>query len=116
MYCVYHVQVDCEHAVVTLARSDSLLSMRHGLVRLDNVWGVGGGTRPVKYLVKQMVLLLEEFLSSSDIAEATRCLQELEVPHFHHEVVSHYFEDYVRYSLRNGVWQKFLWVSFNLNF
>uniref|UniRef100_A0A0P4WDU4 Programmed cell death protein 4 n=1 Tax=Scylla olivacea TaxID=85551 RepID=A0A0P4WDU4_SCYOL len=83
----YKGKVDCEHAVVTLARSDSLLSMRHGLVRLDNVWGVGGGTRPVKYLVKQMVLLLEEFLSSSDIAEATRCLQELEVPHFHHELV-----------------------------
>lgn len=83
----YKGKVDCEHAVVTLARSDSLLSMRHGLVRLDNVWGVGGGTRPVKYLVKQMVMLLEEYLSSSDIAEATRCLQELEVPHFHHELV-----------------------------
>ncbi|KAK8733820.1 hypothetical protein OTU49_006191, partial [Cherax quadricarinatus] len=83
----YKGKVDCEHAVVTLARSDSLLSMRHGLVRLDNVWGVGGGTRPVKYLVKQMVLLLEEYLSSSDITEATRCLLELEVPHFHHELV-----------------------------
>lgn len=83
----YKGKVDCEHAVVTLARSDSLLSMRHGLVRLDNVWGVGGGTRPVKYLVKQMVMLLEEYLSSSDINEATRCLQELEVPHFHHELV-----------------------------
>lgn len=81
------LQVECEHAVVTLARSDSLLSMRHGLVRLDNVWGVGGGTRPVKYLVKKMSLLLEEFLSSADIAEATRCLLELEVPHFHHELV-----------------------------
>ncbi|KAK4319201.1 hypothetical protein Pmani_009828 [Petrolisthes manimaculis] len=83
----YKGKVDCEHAVVTLARSDSLLSMRHGLVRLDNVWGVGGGTRPVKYLVKKMALLLEEFLSSADIAEATRCLLELEVPHFHHELV-----------------------------
>ncbi|XP_071514533.1 programmed cell death protein 4 [Panulirus ornatus] len=83
----YKGKVDCEHAVVTLARSDSLLSMRHGLVRLDNVWGVGGGTRPVKYLVKKMALLLEEYLSSSDIAEAARCLQELEVPHFHHELV-----------------------------
>jgi len=83
----YKGKVDCEHAVVTLARSDSLLSMRHGLVRLDNVWGVGGGTRPVKYLVKKMELLLEEFLSSADVAEATRCLLELEVPHFHHELV-----------------------------
>ena len=32
-------------------------------------------------------MLLKEYLSSSDIAEATRCLRELNVPHFHHEVV-----------------------------
>ena len=34
-----------------LCRADTLLNMKHGLVRLDNVWGVGGGIRPVKYLV-----------------------------------------------------------------
>ncbi len=61
--------------------------MKHGLVRLDNVWGVGGGVRPVKYLIKKIVLLLKEYLSSSDINEATLCLKELEVPHFHHELV-----------------------------
>ena len=55
--------------------------------RLDNVWGVGGGVRPVKYLVKNIVLLLKEYLCSGDIEEATLCLKELEVPHFHHELV-----------------------------
>ena len=55
--------------------------------RLDNVWGVGGGVRPVKYLVKKIVLLLKEYLCSGDIEEATLCLKELEVPHFHHELV-----------------------------
>ena len=34
-----------------------------------------------------MVMLLKEYLSSGDIAEATRCLTDLEVPHFHHELV-----------------------------
>ena len=34
-----------------------------------------------------MVLLLKEYLSSSDIKEATHCLVELDVPHFHHELV-----------------------------
>ena len=34
-----------------------------------------------------MVLLLKEYLSSGDMKEATRCLQELDVPHFHHELV-----------------------------
>ena len=70
-----------------LCRADTLLSMKHGLVRLDNVWGVGGGIRPVKYLVKKIVLLLKEYLCSGDVAEASRCLKDLEVPHFHHELV-----------------------------
>lgn len=43
--------------------------------------------RPVKSLVRQMNLLLKEYLSSGDAAEAQRCLRELEVPHFHHELV-----------------------------
>ena len=76
----------CE-AKAALCKADTLLSMKHGLVRLDNVWGVGGGDRPVKYLIKKIVLLLKEYLCSGDIKEATRCLQELEVPHFHHELV-----------------------------
>ena len=68
-------------------RASTLFSMKHGLVRLDNVWGVGGGVRPVKYLVKKIIMLLKEYLCCGDIAEATRCLRELEVPHFHHELV-----------------------------
>lgn len=34
-----------------------------------------------------MNLLLKEYLSSGDKEEALRCLNELEVPHFHHELV-----------------------------
>lgn len=70
-----------------ISRADTLLSMKHGLVRLHNVWGVGGALRPVKYLTRQMSLLLQEFISSSDAEEASRCLRLLEVPHFHHELV-----------------------------
>ncbi|KAF7286775.1 programmed cell death 4 [Rhynchophorus ferrugineus] len=70
-----------------LIRADTLLSMKHGLVRLDNVWGVGGPLRPVQALTRQMSLLLKEFVSSGDVEEASRCLSVLEVPHFHHELV-----------------------------
>lgn len=70
-----------------ISRADTWLSMKHGLVRLHNVWGVGGALRPVKYLTRQMTLLLQEFVSSGDIEEASRCLRSLEVPHFHHELV-----------------------------
>jgi len=83
----YKGSVTDPEAKNALCRADTLLSMKHGLVRLDNVWGVGGGIRPVKYLVKKIVLLLKEYLCSGDVAEASRCLKDLEVPHFHHELV-----------------------------
>merc|ERR1712002_500165 len=83
----YKGHVEEPEAKKVLCRADTLLSMKHGMVRLDNVWGVGGGIRPVKYLVKKIVLLLKEYLCSCDIGEASRCLAELEVPHFHHELV-----------------------------
>lgn len=83
----YKGKVDCSHKQAALDKAELLLSRKHGIVRLDNIWGIGGGIRPVKYLIKQMVLLLKEYLSSDDAVEATRCLQDLEVPHFHHELV-----------------------------
>lgn len=78
---------DSKIFIDAIERADTLLSMKHGLVRLHNVWGVGGALRPVKYLTRQMTLLLQEYLSSGDIAEASRCVRTLEVPHFHHELV-----------------------------
>ncbi|XP_022705609.1 programmed cell death protein 4-like isoform X2 [Varroa jacobsoni] len=71
----------------SLSHATALLKMPHGMVRLDNVWGTGGGMRPVQSLVKQIQLILQEYLASGDVSEAQRCLKELEVPHFHHELV-----------------------------
>jgi len=76
-----------KHAEAALEKADILLNMKHGIVRLDNIWGAASTLRPVKFLVKKIQLLLKEYLSSGDIEEATRCLKELEVPHFHHEFV-----------------------------
>uniref|UniRef100_H3DL12 Programmed cell death protein 4 n=2 Tax=Tetraodon nigroviridis TaxID=99883 RepID=H3DL12_TETNG len=83
----YKGKVDCDHARVALDRAAVLLRMKREIVRLDNVWGVGGGQRPVKHLIKEMNLLLKEYLTSGDVLEAERCLRDLEVPHFHHELV-----------------------------
>ena len=55
----YKGHVENDQAKEALIKADTLLSMKHGLVRLDNVWGVGGGVRPVKYLVKKIVMLLK---------------------------------------------------------
>ncbi|XP_065169668.1 programmed cell death protein 4 [Atheta coriaria] len=78
---------DAEPFQEALDRANTLFTMKHGIVRLHNVWGVGGALRPVKYLTRQMNLLLLEYISSRDISEATRCVRALEVPHFHHELV-----------------------------
>lgn len=83
----YKGTVDCVHARAALDRAAVLLSMKREIVRLDNVWGVGGGLRPVKHLVKEMTLLLKEYLVSGEVSEAEHCLKDLEVPHFHHELV-----------------------------
>lgn len=53
--------VDDEHKQAALDKAELLLSRKHGIVRLDNIWGTGGGIRPVKYLVKQ-VCFNEKFL------------------------------------------------------
>ncbi|XP_046900674.1 programmed cell death protein 4a [Hypomesus transpacificus] len=83
----YKGKVDCDYARAALDRAAVLLSMKREMVRLDNVWGVGGGLRPVKHLVKEMNLLLKEYLVSGEVSEAEHCLRDLEVPHFHHELV-----------------------------
>uniref|UniRef100_A0A8C5WDG2 Programmed cell death protein 4 n=1 Tax=Leptobrachium leishanense TaxID=445787 RepID=A0A8C5WDG2_9ANUR len=83
----YKGRVDCDHARAALDRAAVLLRIKREIIRLDNVWGVGGGQRPVKHLIKEMNLLLQEFLISGQVGEAERCLRELEVPHFHHELV-----------------------------
>lgn len=45
LICFYRVALD---------RAEVLLTMKREMVRLDNVWGVGGGLRPVKHLVKEV--------------------------------------------------------------
>ncbi|MGH0129272.1 UNVERIFIED_CONTAM: hypothetical protein FKN15_051375 [Acipenser sinensis] len=78
----YKGKVDCDHARAALDRVAVLLKMSKG-----GLWGTGGGQRPVKQLIKEINLLLKEYLLSGDVAEAERCLQELEVPHFYHEFI-----------------------------
>ncbi|KAK7930121.1 hypothetical protein WMY93_006516 [Mugilogobius chulae] len=80
-------KVDCEYARAALDRAAVLLKMSKGGLRLDSQWGAGGGQRPVVQLIREMNLLLKEFILSGDMKEAERCLRDLEVPHFHHEFV-----------------------------
>lgn len=37
-----------------MERAKVLITMKHGMARLDNVWGVGGGQRPVMFLISKV--------------------------------------------------------------
>ena len=41
-----------------LKRAQLLLNMKHSIVRLDNVWGVGGGQRPVMFLISKVPITI----------------------------------------------------------
>lgn len=62
------------------------LSINHGTARMEKAWGPGDG-RPVEELKVAIDQLTKEYLLSRDLEEAARCVRELNVPHFHHEVV-----------------------------
>lgn len=89
IYALSHPDLDTlnEHAIAAIKRAETLLSMKQSMVHLDNIWGSGGPLRPVKTINKKMTFLLKEYRESKDIQEAQRCLRELEVPHYHHELV-----------------------------
>jgi len=63
-----------------------LLSRDHVGARIERVWGPGDG-RSVPELKVAIDQLLEEYLMSRQLDEASHCVKELSVPHFHHEIV-----------------------------
>ncbi|XP_030955817.1 MA3 DOMAIN-CONTAINING TRANSLATION REGULATORY FACTOR 2 isoform X1 [Quercus lobata] len=74
--------------VLQMARS--LLKARLSGERILRCWGGGGSSRPgwaVEDVKDKIGKLLEEFESGGDIREACRCIKELGMPFFHHEVV-----------------------------
>eukprot|EP00349_Pseudokeronopsis_sp_Brazil_P004210 CAMPEP_0202965640 /NCGR_PEP_ID=MMETSP1396-20130829/9545_1 /ASSEMBLY_ACC=CAM_ASM_000872 /TAXON_ID= /ORGANISM="Pseudokeronopsis sp., Strain Brazil" /LENGTH=378 /DNA_ID=CAMNT_0049688419 /DNA_START=108 /DNA_END=1244 /DNA_ORIENTATION=- len=68
-----------EHATLMLSRD-------HSGAKLEKIWGPGDG-RPVEEMKVAVDQLVEEYLLSSDLSEAERCLMELRAPKFFHEVV-----------------------------
>ena len=71
---------------IVIEKAVSMLSREHCNARLERVWGPGDG-RPVEELKKDMDQLLKEYLLSRELDEGARCVQELDAPHFHHELV-----------------------------
>jgi len=62
------------------------LMEQHSSTRIMNLWGAGAKSS-VEELKALVCTLVEEFFDSGDLAEAVRCVQELDAPDFAHEVV-----------------------------
>lgn len=63
-----------------------MLSQDHAGAKLERSWGPGDG-RPVEDMKVAVDQILQEYLLSGDVEEAARCLFEMRVPHFYHEIV-----------------------------
>lgn len=63
-----------------------MLSRDHSGAKLEHIWGPGDG-RPVEELKVVVDQLLQEYILSRQLGEASRCIQELQAPPFHHEIV-----------------------------
>ncbi|KAK8548935.1 hypothetical protein V6N12_061836 [Hibiscus sabdariffa] len=74
-----------------LQMAKSLLKPRLSGERILRCWGGGGGSSTPGWAVEDVKLkiakLLEEYESGGDIREAYRCIKELGMSFFHHEVV-----------------------------
>ncbi|XP_042478144.1 MA3 DOMAIN-CONTAINING TRANSLATION REGULATORY FACTOR 2-like [Macadamia integrifolia] len=74
--------------VLKMARS--LLRARLSGERILRCWGGGGSSKPgwdIEDIKDKIAKLLEEYDSGGDVREAFRCIRELGMPFFHHEVV-----------------------------
>jgi hypothetical protein len=64
----------------------TLLSVKHGQVRVEKVWGPGASefSDDLKRVIK---LILAEFLDTKDVHEAALSIRLLEAPRYNHELV-----------------------------
>jgi hypothetical protein len=70
----------------TLALAHGFITDPHRSKKLEHIWGPGD-FESVKRLEHEATTLIEEYLTSDDLAEAERCVRSLHAPSFHAKVV-----------------------------
>lgn len=67
--------------------AQSVLSARHAGERILRCWGGGGTGQALEDAKEKIKLLLEEYEAGGELGEACRCIRDLDMAFFHHEVV-----------------------------
>jgi programmed cell death protein 4 len=78
--------VVCNLGKEVVDQAKLMLSRDHGSAKLEHSWGPGDG-RPVEEMKVSIDQILQEYLLSKDIAEGVRCIAELKVPLYFHEIL-----------------------------
>eukprot|EP01026_Neomeris_dumetosa_P035830 TRINITY_DN2880_c0_g1_i2.p1 TRINITY_DN2880_c0_g1~~TRINITY_DN2880_c0_g1_i2.p1 ORF type:complete len:567 (-),score=105.96 TRINITY_DN2880_c0_g1_i2:477-2108(-) len=81
---------DCSLGVSVVDNAGKMLTTRHAAERIQNCWK--GGALTVQEIRDQMKSLVKEYVISSDIQEAVRCLRDIDAPYYHHEVIKQALE------------------------
>lgn len=75
------------YALQAINKAEALLTLSHAYRHLDIVWGIPPNERVTTMLMKQIYCILLEYLRTGNFEDALSSLQELDSPHFHHELV-----------------------------
>lgn len=75
----------CQGGISVVRSAGTTLSARHGAERLAECWR--GGSLSLDQVKVRIKGMLAEYLAGRDVAEAARCLTELNMPFFNHEFV-----------------------------
>lgn len=76
-----------DYAMQAINKAESLLTLSHAYRHLDIVWGIPPSERVTTMLMKQIYCILMEYLRTGNYEDALVSLQELDSPHFLHELV-----------------------------
>lgn len=79
--------VPINYAMQAITKAETLLKLSHAYSRLDIIWGIPPSERVTTLLMKQMTAILEDYLRTDNQEGAILALQELDSPHFHHELI-----------------------------
>lgn len=73
---------------VAVLHASALLTMKFAMSKISNIWGVEGQEKQTtKFYSNKLWFILKEYLKSSELGEVKTSVRELDIPHFHHEVV-----------------------------
>lgn len=75
-----------------IGHAQYLLAKKHSAARIARIWGASSSCNSIAELKQAIHVLIDEYFEAQDLDEAIQCIDDLNVPHYHHEVVKMLFK------------------------